>query len=199
MPPLRLEIFTLFTEGQESGSGLVEASELDEARLAAFESGYKAGWDDAVAAQAGDEAGIRQDVARALQGLSFTYHEARAHVLHALSPLIADIAARLLPELAQTALPHLVADALGPYAEIAADSPIRLLLNPSVRARVEEVLGSSPGLPLTYVEDPELSPGQIWLALGNTETRIDIDAALATIRTALDDFFDLSRKDASHG
>jgi len=199
MPALRLEVFESVTASGSAPMGQVDASELDEARLAAFENGYKAGWDDAVAAQEEAGAQTRDDIARALQALSFTYHEARAHVLHALSPLIAEIAARLLPEIARASLPHLVTEALGPYAEIAAEAPIRLMLNPEVRGRVEALLGPAPGVPLAIVEDPELSPGQVWLALGETETRIDIDAALATIRTALDDFFDLSGKDHPNG
>jgi flagellar biosynthesis/type III secretory pathway protein FliH len=199
MSPLRLEVFEIVADGAAARTGPVDASELDEARLAAFENGYKAGWDDAVAAQEDAGAQMRDDIARALQALSFTYHEARAHVLHALSPLIAEIAARLLPEIAHASLPHLVTEALGPYAEIAAEAPIRLMLNPEARGRVEALLGPTPGVPLTIVEDPELSPGQVWLALGDTETRVDIDAALATIRTALDDFFDLSGKDFPNG
>lgn len=174
-------------------------ADSEDQRLASFEAGYRAGWDDAVAAQTDQETELRAEIARNLQGLAFTYHDARSHVLRALGPLVADLAARLLPAIAQAALPQLVAEALAPYAEIAAETPVQVMLHPSVRQRVEALLGTTPGLPLTYQEDEALSPGQIWLALGETETRVDIDAALATIRTALDDFFTLAAKESRHG
>lgn len=198
MPPLKLEVFDAFPRG---GGGLtaIDTSEIEEIRLTAFESGYKAGWDDAVAALSDTEAELKADVARSLQGLAFTYHEARSHVLRALSPLIADVAARLLPQIAHAALPYLVAEALGPYAEIAAEAPIHVMVNPAARQRVEVLIGATPGLPLRLHDDPALTPGQVWLRLGDTETRVDIDAALATIRTALDDFFEHAAKDTRHG
>ena len=105
----------------------------------------------------------------------------------------------MLPEIAQAALPHLVAEALAPYADLVADAPVRLLLHPASRQRVEALIGPSPGFPLMIQEDPALQPGQIWLSLGETETRVDIDAALTTIRTALADFFTLSAKEYRHG
>ncbi len=177
----------------------VEEMQADDRHLAGFEAGYRAGGDDAEAARADQEAELRSDIARNLQALAFGYHEARSHVLRALGPLIADLAARLLPEIARAALPSLVAEALAPYAEIAAEAPVRILLHPSVRRQVEDLLGTTPGLPLLYQEDEGLPPGQVWLASGEAETRVDIEAALATIRAALDDFFTLAAKETRHG
>lgn len=175
------------------------APDVQTQHLDSFDAGYRAGWDDAIAAETAHEAEVRAAIARNLQALAFTYHDARTHVLRALAPLISDLASRLLPEIARAALPQLVAEALAPYAELAADAPLELSLHPSVRPEVEALVGADSGLPLTYREDPALAPGQIWLAMGESETRIDIDAALATIRTALDDFFTLATKESRHG
>lgn len=199
--PLRLESFET-VERPADADALLDASALEEARLAAFEAGYKAGWDDAVTARTEDDEAERAEIARSLQGLSFTYHEARFHVLRALSPLMAEVATRLLPSIAHAALPQLVAEALGPYAELAADAPVIVMVAPAARQRIEALLGNSAGLPLQVREDAGLSPGQVWLKLGETETRIDLDAALATIRAALDDFFDHAAapaKETRHG
>lgn len=202
MMALKLEVFAdeQFSPADPANAPeTLELSVVEDMRLAAFDSGYRAGWDDAIAAAAGEEATLNEQIGRNLQGLAFTYHEARSHVLRALSPLIADIAVRLLPEIAHAALPQLVAEALGPYAELAADAPVEVMLHPDARARVEALLGNSLDLPLTLRDDPGLSPGQIWLRLGETETRIDIDAALGTIRAVLEDFFDPAAKDRRHG
>lgn len=199
MVPLKLEVFETDHVSSSVSGASINSAELEDQRLEAFESGYKAGWDDAVAARSDAETAQRDEVARALQALSFTFHDARAHVLQALSPLIAEVAARLLPEIAHSALPHLVVEALGPYADIAAEAPVLILVNPEARQRVEALVGQQPGLPIRYQETPELSPGQVSLRLGDTETRVDLDAALATIRTALDDFFDLAAMENRHG
>ena len=198
MPAIQLEIFEPEPDDGDRAQ-LLNAAELEDVKLAAFESGYKAGWDDACSAQNDAEAEDRAQVARAMQALAFTFHDARGHVLHALSPLIAEVAARLLPEIAHASLPHLVAEALTPYAELATDAPVILTASPASCPRIESLIGPNPGLPVKVVESPDLSPGQVSLRLGETETRVDIDAALATIRTALQDFFDLAAMENRHG
>jgi flagellar assembly protein FliH len=197
MRPPRLETFE--TDGPLVGAAQVDSAALEEMRLAAFESGYKAGWDDAEAARTDADTQDRAMVAQALQSMSFTFHDARSHVLHALSPLIAEVAARLLPEIAHASLPHLVAEALTPYADLAADAPVLILAAPESSARIAALVGPQPGLPVRIEEAADLSPGQVSLRLGETETRVDLDAALATIRTALDDFFDHAARETRHG
>ena len=74
---------------------LAEATAVEEAKVASFEQGYSAGWDDAVAAQQGDQGRIRADLARNLQSLSFTFQDARSHVLQSIKPLILEMVNRL--------------------------------------------------------------------------------------------------------
>lgn len=198
MIPLRLEIFD-DAPGPAGSTGIAHDGSLDEARLAAFDDGYRAGWDDANAARAHSAAESEEALVNHLQSLSFTYHDARSHVLRALNPLIAEIAARLLPTIAQSALPQLVVDALAPFAEFAASAPVELRACPATRDLLEARLGGDPGLPLAFVADPALTPGQVWLRLGEAETRVDIDAALTAIRTVLRDFFEPQAKDSNHG
>lgn len=197
MIPVRLEVF-------DAPPGPPEAdapgdSALDDLRLASFDTGYRAGWDDANAARAGAETEIEEAISRNLQTLSFSYHDARSHVLRALRPLIGGIAARLLPEIAHSALPGLVADALEPFADLAADAPIEVLACPDTLVRLERRLASDTGLPLTFLPAPSLTAGQVWLRLAETETRVDIDVALTAIRTVLADFFDPNGKDNARG
>lgn len=85
MPPLRLEVFeTAAKQGAETV--ITDLSALEEARLASYEQGFSAGWEDALAAQADDRKQLAADLAHTLQSLSFTYHEARAHILRGLEP-----------------------------------------------------------------------------------------------------------------
>jgi flagellar assembly protein FliH len=198
MSLLRLEVFE--TPDTRSQSTVVtDMGALEEARLAAFEQGYSAGWEDAGAAQAEDQTRIRVDLARNIQALSFTYHEAKAHVLGAMEPLLTDILGRLLPEVVRPAIGQIVLDALLPMAREMSEAPIILVLNPLARAAVEAVLTNLSGLPLTIQDEPTLGEGQIYLRLGDTETLVDTDRAIADITLALRNFLTLSKDDPYNG
>lgn len=193
---LRLEVF----ESEESRAGadtvVIDTSFLEEAKLAAYDSGYSAGWEDAAAAQSTDQAQIRADFARNLQALSFTYQEARGHVLRALEPLFEEMLGKLLSSLAREALGGIVLDALMPMAEGLSDAPVRIVLNPAVRPAVELLIANATGLPIVIEEEPLLGEGQVHLHFGPSETRVDLDRATAEIATAVRAFFDLSLKEA---
>jgi flagellar assembly protein FliH len=198
MPPLKLEVFRTgdpSIETAETGA----AAELEEARLAAYEQGYSAGWEDSVAAQSEDQHRLRTDLARHLQAMSFTQHEARSHILRAMAPLLMDIATRLLPELARDALGPVVLDALMPLAEERADTPIVIVVNPAARPALEPILETVPGLSVILREEPSLGEGQVYLLLGEHELRVDLDRATAEITGALRAFFELSRQERKHG
>jgi flagellar assembly protein FliH len=198
MPPLRLEVFETASD-TTPGTVVTDLSAMEEARLASYEQGYVAGWEDAVGAQAGENTRMAADLAHNLQSLSFTYHEARTHVLRGLEPFLVDLVGQLLPQIARGVLGPLVQSALVPLAEIAADGPITLLFNPAARAVIEPLVDQAHGPPLSLVEEPTLGEGQVFLRFGDAETRIDLDGAITEITAALADFFTLSTKDSKHG
>ena len=98
-----LEVF----EHPDPGGGFGALSDAgagaEDARLASFEDGYKAGWDDAIAAQDKETARIRADFARSLEDLGFTYTEAHRHVLNAIEPLLRDMVCKVMPRMAHRA------------------------------------------------------------------------------------------------
>lgn len=195
---LRLEVFE--TAPRKPGTTMVvETDVLEEERLAAFDKGYTAGWDDATASQSDDQARIRADLARHLQSLGFTFHEARAHVLAALKPLLTQVVARLLPEMAREALAPMVLETLMPLAESMADQPIGVVLNPAARPAVETLIGQATGLPLDLREEPTLGEGQVYLRLGTEEVLVDLDRVVAEIASSVRDFFDLAEKESQNG
>ncbi|MGF6861827.1 flagellar biosynthesis/type III secretory pathway protein FliH [Rhodobacteraceae bacterium MBR-64] len=161
----------------------------EEARLAAYENGYKAGWDDAAAHEADEQARIRADLARNLQTLSFTYHEARAAVLKSLAPLLREIVARVLPDLARDTLAHTVAERLLPLAGKAADVPVLLTCSVADHDTLTGALDGQDHLPLTVSVDPLLAEGQVHLRLGETEEQIDLNSAIGAIANAVTAYF----------
>ncbi|NTT86660.1 FliH/SctL family protein [Tabrizicola fusiformis] len=196
---LRLEVFETAAETDRPDVLVTDTGHLEEAKLASFEAGYSAGWEDAAAALSEEQNRIRADLARNLQGLAFTYHEARDHVLRALEPLLKEMVARLLPTLARETLGQLVVETLRPMAAERAGAPLTLVINPVSRRAVELVLAENAGLPLEIEEEPSLGEGQAYLRFATSETRIDLDRAITEIIAAVRDFFALSRKEAPNG
>jgi flagellar biosynthesis/type III secretory pathway protein FliH len=192
MSALRLEVFDTVTTGDGAPQPLVEASALDEAKVTSFEQGYSAGWEDAAAAQSGDQSRIRADLARNLQSLAFTFQDARTHVLQAIRPLILEMTGRLLPEIAREALAPAVLEALMPLASEMADAPLTLVLNPAVRDSVESLVTQATGLPVEIEEEPSLGEGQVYIRLGPAETKVDLTQVTNDITAAVRGFFNLS-------
>ncbi len=194
MMPLRLEVFEEVQAGAGAATVVTDIGAMEEARLVAYEQGYAAGWEDATAAQAQDQSRLRADLGHSLQSLTFTYHEARTHVLRAVEPLFEMILSRLLPDLARAALAPRLLSVLQPLAEAAADAPVRLMIAPPARPAVEAALAEVPSLPVELLEEEALGEGQALLRHGPGETRIDLDRAAAEIAAAVRGFFEHARE-----
>jgi flagellar biosynthesis/type III secretory pathway protein FliH len=192
MSALRLEIFDTAPAVDGTFQPLVEATAVEEAKVASFEQGYSAGWDDAVAAQQGDQGRIRADLARNLQSLSFTFQDARSHVLQSIRPLILEMVNRLLPEVAREALAPTVLEAVMPLAEELADAPLILVLNPAIRSQVEDLVAQATGLPMAIEEEQTMPDGQVYIRFGTSETKVDLAQVTADIGIAVRAFFNLN-------
>lgn len=191
MAPLRLEIFDTAEDGAV-GAGIELLTE--EARLAAYEEGYGAGWEDAVTAERADESRLGADLAGHLQALGFTYQEARIHVLRMVEPLLIQVVTKLLPRVAHETIGPIVVEHLMPLAEHMGDTPLHLAVNPLMRERVVARLEAMTlGLPLVVVGDPSFGEGQAHLRLGEAELLVDLDQAITRLTEAVCGFFELSQ------
>ena len=198
MPPLKLEVFD--NDERQASEGTAPAgADLEELRLAAYESGYSAGWEDAAAAEADEQTKLRVDIARNLQSLSFTYHEARSHILRSLGPLLQEITSHVVPQLARDALAPTVLETLMPIAERASEVPVTLVLNPVARPAVEPLLESTAGLPVCIREEPSLGEGQVFLIFENGEMRIDLQHAAEEITNCLQRFYQVVEGERKYG
>lgn len=200
MPMPKLEIFDA-KPPPRSNSDIVttQVSAIEEAKLAAYESGYKAGWDDAASAQSEDQTRIRADLARNLQQLSFTYQEARSHIIKSIEPLLDEMVSRLLPETSRETLAPMVLEQIMPMVEDLTDQPVTLVLNPSVRAAIESLIEQATGLPLNIEEEPTLPDGQVYIRLGTAEAKVDLTRVTAEIAAAVRGFFNLAQEASPNG
>ena len=193
MPLPRLEVFET-ARGPEREVVVTDLASVESTRLAAWEEGYRAGWDDAGAAhlQSGEQ--TRAELERNLMALAFTWQEARAHLLGAIEPLLMEIVSRVLPRLSRETLGPVIVEELMPMVAEIAEQPAILHLHPSARAQVEACLTHATGLPCVISEDPALAEAQGYLRLGTREVGIDLTRATESIIKAVQDFFTLSQE-----
>lgn len=175
------------------------AAEIEQNRMAAYEQGYKAGWDDAVRSEAEEQSRIGAEFARNLQDLGFTFHEARTHVMKALEPLLSEMVNKVLPELVSETLGQTVLEQLLPMAEDASDTPIEVLVSSQSRAAIQQLIDETLTIPLEIIEEPSLAEGQVFLRMGEQEKKIDMDAAVEKIGQAINSVYALNEEALKHG
>jgi len=167
---------------------------LEDERLAAFEKGYRAGWDDAVKSQAEDARRITEDLAQNLQDLTFTYEEAYAAVLNSLQPLLEQMVATILPQLSRNTLAPRLAEILQEKVRDHGRQTIVIAVAPSDLTRIETLIEALPDLEIALTQDNTLASGQIFLRFGETEEEINLDSVVRAIDHAISGFFEENRK-----
>lgn len=196
---LQLEVFESTETAHEAPVVTLDAIVYEEAKLAAYDKGYRAGWDDAVQAQSDGQDAISAELARNLKTLGFTFQDARGHVLQSLRPLLQEMVSRLLPEIARDTIAPIALQVLMPLADAAADAPMELVIHPNARAAITHLLAGADNLPLTLIDEPTLGEGQAFLRLAGSETQIDLDGAITDISAAIRNFYDLPERMSQHG
>ena len=190
----RLEIFTGEGTGEDRVDVIVtDLADFESIKLNSYEQGYLAGWEDGAAAQSAEQDQAREDLLRKLQQLSFTWEEARAHILSNLQPLLHQLVTVMLPEMMRDSLALWILGELLPKAEDQVSKPPVLRLSPDDRPHLEDLFAAFPHYPFTWEEDASLPSGHIQLSLGaagnRQETQIDLASCLATLKRLVRDHF----------
>lgn len=163
------------TPAPTSRRAAVSDEMLETERLEAFDTGYRAGWDDAIKAKEEDVAHVSEGLAQNLQDLSFTYHEVHAQILANLTPLFEEILQKMLPVLARDTLGGHVVDQLSQIARDMGTTQVEISVATGAVDQVSHLVNAaSCSLPVTVTEAPLLSEGQAELRLGGKEMSIDL-------------------------
>jgi flagellar assembly protein FliH len=195
--PLLLESFD--KAGPPGRTPVFLAADIEAARLEGYDAGYRAGWDDAFATSVAEQGRIEEEFARNLRDLSFTFHEARAHVLSGVVPMLRAMFQSLFPALVGEALAARIHEALEADIEGAAHQPVQILVSPIDAAALGRLLVSVETLPCDLREEPTLASGQVYFVLGAREVEVDLTAALEAAMDALDALNDATQKALRHG
>lgn len=179
-----LEDFALHTGG--GAVHLLDEDALEEQRLAAFEKGYGAGWDDAVQAQEQGRDQLGADLAATLSDLSFTYQEALSRMTLSLEPLFQSLINVVLPDAVERSFATRLTEQLTEMACEQIGQPMQLLVPAGLAQQIEALLPPDLSPAPQVVEDPALNPGQARLQVGISRREVDCAALLTAIAGAFD-------------
>lgn len=167
--------------------------------LDSFEQGYKAGWEDAVRAKSEERTSISVDLARSLQDLSFTYHEARAAVLADLTPVLEQIVMKIVPKVAQETLGLQIVEQLTELAETEEAQGVTISVSPENQEAVSALLPEKLPFPVNVHERSDLSEGQCEFRFGLRERRIDFDETIQGLSQVMAGLVHETRKEVVNG
>lgn len=196
--PLTLENFN-FVPAPEIPVEVYDGERLEAERLESFDKGYTSGWAEASAAaeSAAEERGQVLDTR--LDELAFTFHEARAHVMRELGPL--------LDAIVRTAVPRILHDTLGArlnelfteMAEDAAEAEIQILTAPGEAEGVTAALKDRARFPVSVRDDDSLAPGTLQVRLGASARELNLNALETSLTDALEALDTLNEETLAHG
>jgi len=177
----------------------VDISAIEDDKLAAFETGFQAGWDDAIKAQSDSNTRISAELAKNLQDTSFSYHEARAALIKSLRPLFSDITDTLLPAVARQSMGAHIVEQLADMSRDVLDQVIEVTIAPQNVDPIEQLLNHALPEPFVLIGDKTLGDGQVFLRIGADEREIDLAQVVSSIAVAMETFFQHAKEDVNHG
>ena len=180
---LRLEVFE--TPEQVDDAAYLDPKSAEAMRDAAFEQGYGAGWQDALAQMRDEDALRRAATFDAVQALSFTFAEAREMAEAQLVALTEALLASLVPQACALSVPGRVAQELRHMLARDADAQVQVLCAPDSVALLQPVLDDlPPSAPVTLVAEPSFAAEQVVLRGHAQQRRIDLAALADLLRAA---------------
>lgn len=166
-----------------------DAAQLsEEARLAAFEQGYAAGYEDATAAEEEARRRVGAALAARLEDLAFTYHEARVAVLREVRELVAAVGDGVLPGMGRAGFGAALAEAVSAELEARAACPVAVSVAPEAVEVVAPLMPEVPGFPVTLRGDPDLGEGQAVIGFPDGERELDLAPVVGLAQAALADW-----------
>ena len=154
-----------------------------------FDAGYNAGWDDAMAQVASEQARVGERLAERLVALELGQRAAMATALTALEPALRDIFDTLLPRTAECAfLPVLLEELRGVLAGDV--GRVALHVAPEEECAVRRLLerADPSGGRVSLRAEPALSIGQAQIRWEGQERRVDLEGVLCALDDALETF-----------
>lgn len=195
--PLILEDFGRFSVIEEVAS--IDGERLESEKLAAFDKGYTAGWDDATDAQEDESQKAERAFSARMDELGFTFYEARAHIMASLRPLLTGIVESVVPRILHETLGHRLEAEILSLADGHPDPEVTISVCPTGMDGVVESLKTTARFPIRIESDDTLEPGFIQFRMGTVAHEFDMTSIENALSNALNALDTLNEETLSHG
>lgn len=183
-----------------------EAPTLDhpQADVKSDDDTYEKGFSDGVAATEAafgrsDERNL-EAISDTLSDLDMTYQEARMAVVQSLTPLIAEMCDRVLPDLCSKALAPLLGELVEQAATEASQSAVTVSVSAADFEKIRGQLEMPDDAALRVSPDPTLKEGQAVLKVDAQESFLDLSRVQDAINEALQSICDsTTTRTQNHG
>jgi len=163
-----------------------DEAEAEEKKLAIFEDGYAAGWDDAITAQSDNSSIASEELSKNMKDLSFTYNEALNHIQLSILPVLQAIVDKVLPPTFESnTKQHVIArlhDVMSEYGHI----HVTLKCSNFRQTFFETVVADVVEMPIQIKTDPSYSKDEVSLHFESREELIDLSDVHSLISQELD-------------
>lgn len=193
-----LEDFSVI-DGPEQSMMELSDDAVEDLRLASFEQGYTAGWDDAIRVQSEDKNRFIAALVQNLEDFSFTYQEALAQMTKAIEPLFQVLMQKVLPEAMIQSIGARIAEQCLALARDQIEQPVILVVPVGASAALKPILQKDLPMQIAIRECNNIGPGQIQLRVGDSEREIDTDLLLTSLNESVDAFYHTLTEDSLYG
>jgi flagellar assembly protein FliH len=160
--------------------------QLEEIRLASFETGYTAGWEDAVKNLGETQVRVAEGLERRLKDMRFGYVEALAEMVAATEPVFRAIVDKLLPEHTDAILAGALVGRLVALAREAGDAGLVVKVPTGTRSYIAPAVEGVEGVQVRVEEDDGLAPEQASVCLQDREHEVNLAAFGDALREAIE-------------
>ncbi|OJI92487.1 flagellar assembly protein FliH [Planktotalea frisia] len=179
-------LFEDFSQGNKLDRSRVKSQ--DDA-LEGYESGYQAGWDDAIKAHQDAQTHLSSTLSQNLEQIEFTLIEAQTQLLSTIKPVLEEIMKTLLPGLLSEGLRALVVEEIETLLKTNVAKDISLVVSEQDEMTVAAFLNSSRNLSdISLVAKETLTEGQAYVSCATLQRKIDVTQAISDIQSRVDSF-----------
>ncbi|WP_424985490.1 hypothetical protein [Microbulbifer sp. S227A] len=193
-----LEDFSVIDRPEQATTEMSDGA-VEDIRLASFEQGYTAGWDDALRVQSEDKTRALAALAQNLEDFSFTYQEALAQMTKAVEPVFRALLQQVLPEALRESVGGQIVEQCLALARDQVEQPVVLVVPTGTGAALKPILQKELPMQLAIRESAEIAPGQFQLRIGESEREIDTAQLLASLTGSVDAFYHTLTEDSLYG
>lgn len=160
-------------------------TELEDLKLAAFEQGFTAGWEDAVKAHSDGNEERKDEIVEALRDAEFSLHEARRGLIASLAPLFSSIMSTVLPAAVAPSLPLHIAEQLKQMCTSVLDQKIEVEVSEEFAERLQGILDEAMCEAVHVIPSSDKSFLGARLRVGREEKEIDMQRLVEEIEQSL--------------